>query len=651
MLKVMRDTFQNLKWVLLAVVAAIIVGFVFIDMGLGGGVAGGAQEPRPFAARVNGETITVNDYYREIARLEGMYRQMYGQQFTPEMVQAMGLPKQVLDSLIDKRLLGQEAARLNLTASPEEVRRKLLSLPNFTENGKFIGMELYTRYVTGPLGYPNAAAFEEELAREITLEKMESALMSSLVVSPQAADLEYRRTNENAKVRYVLVPAQTQLANVTVTPAEVENYYRQNITKYAHGEQRQIRYLLADYAKLRAQIQPTEAELRRAYDAQKERYRRPASAHVHHILIKSEPGATPAADAAARAKAQSIVQQLRAGADFAALARAHSEDPSSAGNGGDMGWVDKGQTVEPFERAIFSVPLNTISDPIRSQEYGYHIVKVVERRDESVRPFEEVAAELRTAVANEKARDLAREEINRINARIQGNKPANAAAFSALASGNVTSNDSGWFSRGENITGIGAHEPLTNWAFSAKPGDVSEPLGTPRGIAIAYLAGTRPSGSSALNEIRQRVEQDVRLEKARNAARTALQQAMSGATSLDQVAAKAGQVPQEATVARRGGIPGLPGDASQFVEAAMASNVGQLKGPVVVDAGAIAFTVTDQKKVTEEELKQNRATYLDQLRSQQARNLRQSLVQRLRQEASIEINDEITRPTTTPTGV
>ncbi|MFP5246264.1 MAG: peptidylprolyl isomerase, partial [Thermoanaerobaculia bacterium] len=597
-----------------------------------------------------GETISYNDYFRAVKNLEDMYRQMYGQQFTPEMAQAMGLPKQVLDSLIDQRLLAQEAERMHLTATPEEVRKKLMSIPTFTQDGKFVGMELYTRYVTGPLGYPNASAFEEDLAREITLQKMESALMSSVVVSPKAAEAEYRRNNENSKIRYVLLPAASQMASVTVSPAEVETYYRTNSAKYAHGEQRQIRYLLAEYAKIRTTVTPTEQELQQAYNANRERYKQLAAAKVLHILVKVDPGAAPAVDAAAKAKADSIVAQLRGGADFGALARANSDDPSSSGNGGDMGWVEMGQTVEPFERAIFSVPLNTISDPIRTPEYGYHIVKVTERREESVRPFAEVRNELMAVAANDKAKDIARTEINRINAILKQNKPANVQAFVNLANDKVTSNDSGWFGRGDQIAGLGANQPLTQWVFSAKQGDVSEPVGTPRGIAIAYVTGVRPPGTSALADIRAQVEQDARMEKARTAARTALAQAVAGAATIDEIATRSGQAPREASVSRQGMVAGLSGDVSQLVEAALKANVGQVQGPVVVADGAVAFQVVEQKKVTPEELKQNRDTFIDQLRGQQARSLRAALVQRLRKGAEIEVNDEITRPTSTPVG-
>lgn len=642
MLKLMRDSFKHLKWILIAVVAAFVFGFVFLDMGLSGAI-NGQQDARNFAARVNGETISYNDYYRSLKQYEDMYKQMYGAQFTPEMAAAMRLPTQVMDSLIDQRLLTQEAERLNLDASPEEVRKKLLTIPVFSQDGKFVGMELYNRYVTGPLGYPSTAAFEEDLARDIARSKMESALTSSVVISPKAADAEYRRINENAKIRYVVLPAVQQAAAIKVTPAEVDAYYRANQAKYAHAEQRSLRYLLADYAKLRSQLVPSDAELRRKYEESKQQLTTPEAAHVLHILIKVDPGAAPAVDAAARAKAQSLVQQLRSGADFGALAAANSQDPSSAANGGDMNWVDRGVTVEPFERAIFSLPLNTISDPIRTPEFGYHIVKVLERRAAGVRPFEQARGELAARMVNEMAQEQAQAEMTRLGAILSGKKPT-LDEFVAYASDKVTSNDGGWLQKSDQIPGIGAHQPMLEWLFSAQKGDVSPVIGTPRGPAIAILTDTRGAGVSALDEIRPKVEEDLKLSKAGEAARATLAQMMAGATSVDQIAQKAGLPAQEATATRQGTIAGLTGDISPLVDAAIAANVGELKGPIVVKEGAVAFQVAEQKKVTPQEMAENRAQFLNQLRQQQARNLRTSLLKRLRQGAKIEVNDELLRP-------
>lgn len=648
MLKVMRESFHHLKWVLLAVVAAFIFGFVFIDMGLGGGRFGRSkQDDLPYAARVNGETISINDYQRALKNVEAMYQQQFGQQFTPEMSQMMNLPNQVINMLVDQRLLTQEAERLNLDASPAEVRKKLLSIPTFNENGKFIGMELYNRYITGPLGYTNAAEFEEDLGREIALQKMESALQHSVVLSPKAVDAEYRRANENAKVRYVLLPAAPDAATA-VTPAEVQAYYTAHQSDFTHGEQRKVRYLLADYAKIRSEVKPTDAELRRLYDQSKDSYLRPASAHVLHILVKSEPGATPQADAAAKAKAEGLVAQLRGGADFAKLARENSEDPSSSGNGGDMGWVDMGKTVEPFERAIFSIPVNTISDPVRSQEYGYHIVKVVERREQSVQPFEEARPALAAKAANDMAKDIARAEINRVNAQIKQTKPANAQAFAALATGRLTSNDSGWVTKTDPIGGLGNNQPLSQWIFAAKKDDVSDPVGTSKGVAIAYVEDLRPSGVSTLADVRERVEQEAKRQKGREAASAQLAQMILGAPNIDAVAQKAGRTATEVTVDRQGNIAGLTGDTAKFVDAALKANIGQLNGPVLVGDGAVVFQVTEQKRVTSDELAKNRAAFSDRMREQQARQLRSVLVERLRKSADVTINDTITRPTTTP---
>src|SRR5579863_4066665 len=167
MLKMMRDNFQHLKWALLAVVAAFVIGFVYVDMGLGG--AGGSQsQDRAYAARVNGETIPYREFDRALYYTQKNYEQMYKQPLTDDMVQAMGLPRQVLDSLIDQRLLLQQARRLHLSASSSEIRKQILQIPTLNPDGHFVGNELYTRYITGSLGYESPAEFEDELGREIT---------------------------------------------------------------------------------------------------------------------------------------------------------------------------------------------------------------------------------------------------------------------------------------------------------------------------------------------------------------------------------------------------------------------------------------------------------------------------------------------------
>lgn len=644
MLKAMRESFHHLKWILLAVVAAFIIGFVYVDMGLGGAQSG-KQTDRSYAARVNGDTISFRAYNRALYFAEENYKRMYGGQFTPEMAESMGLNRQVLDSLVDQQLLLQEASRLHLTATPAEVQKRIMGIDVLAPNGQFVGADLYGQYVR-QLGFSSPADFEDEIAREITAQKMESALSSAVVVSKQAAEAEYRRVSESAKVRMVVYSGAQELANVSVTPAEVDAYYKANEAKYAHGEQRDLKYLIADIGQIRSQVVAPEAQVRQRYDATRDSdFKRPEQAHILHILIKVDPSASPEVDAAAHAKADALVKQLRGGADFATLAKANSQDPSSAANGGDMGFVDKGATVDPFDQAAFSIPLNTISDPIRTKEFGYHIIKVLERRPAGYQSFEEVRSAIANQIATQMAQDQSRDEITKIAARIKDKKPASPAEFSALANDRVSSNETQWFAKNEPLPGIGANEPLSSWAFSAKIGDVSDVIGTKRGPMIAYVAGVRPAGISPLGEIRPRVEADAKAAKARTLASAKLAAAMTGASSIDAVASKLGLTAQDVNITRQGLIAGISGDTSALVEAALNTPVGQLKGPIDAGDGAVAFVVTEQKKVTPDDLAKNAPQYIDMMRQRESRNLRAALLQRLRKASKIDINQEALQQT------
>ena len=636
MLKLMRDSFQHLKWILVAIVAVFIL-FIFVDWGAGGAGQGGGIDQRAYAARVNGETISFREFERALYYTQKNYEQMYRQALTPEQVAQMGLSKQVLDSLIDQHLLLQQARKLHLGASTEEVRKKILEIPTLNPDGKFVGQELYNRYVTGMMGYQSPAEFEEELAKEITLGKMESALQSSIVVSPNAADAEYRRTSESARIKYILYPAVREAAGLTITPAEVQQYYTIHQSQYTHGEQRAVKYLIADYAKLRVQINPTDAELHKIYDQRHEEFKSPEGAHILHILIKVDPGAPAPIEQAAKTKADDLVRQLRAGADFGKLAKDNSGDPSSSSKGGDMGWIDKGTTVEPFDTAAFSIPINQISDPIRSKEFGFHIIKVLERRAAGYRPFEEVRDQLRSQTVDQQSKDRARDEITRIAARLKDSKPKTAAEFTALAGGNVASNDSLWFGKSDPIPGMGTNPAFTGWAFAAKQNDVGDILGTQRGPAIPFLYSIRAAGVAPLEEVRSKVETDAKMGKARQLAQQALAKEIPAAT-VDAVGAKLGLTSAETSINRQGFVTGFTGDTAALVDAAMSAPVGQVTGPVMTNDGAVLFQVIEQKKADAAALAQNRPQYMETLRQQESRNLRSALLQRLRKGSSIDIN-------------
>jgi peptidyl-prolyl cis-trans isomerase D len=643
MLKVMRDSFEHLKWILIVIVAVFIL-FIFAQWGGGGGDS--SQAPATsYAARVNGQTISLRQYERALYYTQKNYEQMTRQNITEAMMDTMGLKKQVMDSLVDETLILQQAKKLHLAATPDEVRRRILELPAFNPDGKFIGWDLYNRYVTGTLGFGSPAEFESDLAREITRGKMESALVNSIVISPKAAAEEYRRVTENSRIHFVLYPSTRMIASVTVPPAEVDAFYKKNIARYSHPEQRDLKYLIADLARIRGLMNPSDAELRARYDVTKENWKSGDSVRADHILVKLAQAATPAEDAAAKSKAQGLLNQLRGGADFAALAKKSSDDPGSATRGGDLGFLTREQLVPEFANPAFSLPIGQLSDLVKTS-YGYHIIKVMEKRPAGYKPFEDVKDQIRSQIVEQNGKDQARDAITRVRALMDQKKPTSPEQFTAFASDKVSSNDTQWFSKSDPIAGLGHNPVLAGWAFAAKQGDVGDVLGTQRGPAIPYLLAIRPAGISPLSEIRDRVELDAKMDRARDLARDTMARAMPAPT-IDALAAKLGLRGGDATVTSAGTINGINGDTQALADAALAAKPGELKGPLLVGDGAVAFQVIDQHKVDQKMLDENKSAYTDSLRQREAQTLRAVLLERLRKSSKIDVNNSLIQPRST----
>ena len=353
MLKTFRENFKHLKWVLWAVIAVFVI-FVFADWGMG--AAGGGGGDVDFAAKVGSSKITEVEFRREYVQAEERYRQMYGQSFSPELARAMNLPSQVLNSLVDRRLLRAETERLGLSVSDAEVTARILKMRDqqgnllFVKDGAFVGEVIYRRMLAGANLSPEG--FEADTREQALMEKLNRFVTESSFVGEDELKADFEGRTVKAKIAYALVPAPA-LSPESIPDAEAEAHFKKSPADYQLPERRKAKYLLVESAQLRAEAarKVTDADIAAEYSKNLDSYRKGEEVTVRHILYKAD--GTPAADAAARAKADSAVKRLKGGADFAALAKAESEDPGSKASGGELGAISRGRMVKEFEDAAF----------------------------------------------------------------------------------------------------------------------------------------------------------------------------------------------------------------------------------------------------------------------------------------------------------
>jgi parvulin-like peptidyl-prolyl isomerase len=329
------------------------------------------------------------------------------------MLKMLNLPEQVLNSMIDRRLMRQEAERLRLTVSDAEISRRVLTMRDsenrllFMKDGAFVGEATYRRMLANANLTP--AAFEADMREQMLLEKVNRWLTEATFVGDDEVETDFASRSVKAKIAYALLPAVTTDAGAT--EADAKALFDKNPAAYSQPERRRAKYLLVDRQRVASTLPVTDAEVQAEYNANLDSYRKDEEVKARHILYKID-SQKAGSEAEAKAKADAAFKKLKAGADFAALAKAESEDPASGPNGGDLGSFPRNAMVAEFSAAAFGAAVNDIVGPVKTV-YGYHVIQVLEHTEPRVQPLFEVAPGLRKNLQQKKAGDetkrLARE--------------------------------------------------------------------------------------------------------------------------------------------------------------------------------------------------------------------------------------------------
>jgi peptidyl-prolyl cis-trans isomerase D len=639
MLKVMRRSFQHLKWVLWFVVI-VFVAFIFVDWGMGR--VRGDRSTSGEIASVHGEPITAVDFDRQYKQTEDRYRQMYKGNWSPALARAMDLPNQVLNGMIERRMLLDAAQRSGMRVSDEELAEKLQSMPAFQRNGQFVGASEYAG-VLASYGL-TVEQFERGYREDMLIEKFNALVAASLVVPDERLKSQFESQSERAKIEYVLIPpAKPASAAAAPSEAELKAFYDQNKELFRQPERRKLKYLLVEQAKLREKLKPTPAEIQAYYDAHADEFPVPERVHAAHILVKVDKDATPAQDAAARKKAEDLVARAKKGEDFGDLARKNSEDPGSKAQGGDMPPFGRGQMVPPFEQAAFSMSPGEIRGPVKS-DFGYHVIKLLAKLPAGKQTLAEATPRITSLLTQNQVKDAAERKADALAKAVTKN--ASDEDLRKLADDVVSFDASDWVAAQGQVPGIGYAPGFLKAAFALKKGEVSpQPIPTPRGPAIVKVADVKPPGIAEFSEARARVTAELtrRRNDERELARTAPVVAeLRGGTALPAVAKRFETEVQTPAEFGKGAPIGTLGSSPALSDAVFKTPSGQYGDPVALPGkGIVIFHVVSKTDFDPAGFAAQKGKLAETARQQEAQKLIQADLARRRAQEKVVVNDEL----------
>ena len=620
-----------LNWFLVLVVAAFILLYVpaFLKTDTGA--------PGEVLADVGGMSITVGEFHKAYQRQRQMYERMYQGRLDPAMLRSLGLEQQTLEGLVSQRLVALEAKRLGVRVDDETVARRLATSPEYQENGRFLGGPEIKRRLE--MQGVSVEEFEESLRQRIMAEQLEALVTDGVSVTPAEAEQEFRRRNEQVKLEYVLADAAKFRAGQAVSDDEVKARFDSAKETYRLPERRIVSYVLADEGALASRVSVTDREIDAYYQAHRDEFKREEEACASHILVKVKQNAEAKeghSDEDAKKIAQGVLDQVKAGKDFAELAKKSSEDQGSAAQGGSLGCFGRGRMVPEFENAAFSLGVGETSDLVKST-FGYHIIRVTEHKEETVAPLEQAKPRIRQAILAERTRALVDEKMRGMSDALRRGKSLEEAA---RAEG-LSVQKSAPLERGKPVPPL-ASPALLARAFELKKGEVAkEPFALGNGYAFVALEEIQPSRVPELKDVQARVRADLVEEKALARARELAAQVRAKAEKdgLDKAAAGLGLVRKEtpALVGRGQPLAEL-GSTAALEEAAYSLPEKTLSEPVRAAGGYAIIRVLEKKPFDPAAFEKEKPSITTSLRGEKKQQLFQSFLEQARQRYPVERN-------------
>ena len=562
-IQALRDNMP--KWIT-AVILIVIIG-PFALWGINSYFTASSDNS---VATVNGDEISPADFQRAYQSQYARLQQFYGPSFRPGMIDEKQLQQQVLDGLINETLLNQQVSKQHYSVGDQQLVDSIQKMQAFQVDGKFSAQAYSSALAASGM---SPSEFETRDRQSMEVGQVQSSIQDSAIATPGELAARIAARDQQREIAYIGVNTVYFLGAQQVSDADVAAYYKAHGEQFMTPEKITLAYVDLDEANLAKQVQPSDVDLQAVYQQQIDSFKQGETRDARHILVAVN-GKDPQADAAAKAKADDILKQLKAGGDFATLAAKYSDDPGSAKAGGELGKVSRGIMVKPFEDALYGMQKpGDITGPVKTQ-FGYHIIQLESISAAAQKPFAEVRAQLAADYQKKKADDQYFSMGDQL-ANLAYEHPDSLDTVSKQLNLPVQTVDDVTRDAG---TGIAANADVRKAAFSEQvlgQGNNSEPIQLgPNHAVVVRVKGHVPSEAKPLDDVRSQIVSIIKQQRA-------TEQASKLAISMSE-AVKKGADPATVAKGNGGGV--------SYVKPAF---VGRSQTGVPPQLLAAAFQVAD----------------------------------------------------------
>jgi peptidyl-prolyl cis-trans isomerase D len=545
------------SWMIKTIIFLIAVVFVFWGVNV-------RDQATGTIASVNGEPISLDEYNRTYDNLKEQVRNRLGNRLNDEMIASLGLRKQALNQLIEKKLMLMEAKKLNFRITDEELETAIKGIEAFQTDGVF-DIRKYNSILNRIRFTPET--FELEQKEGMLSDKLRSFITENVKVSDLEAREYFEYQDASVDIDFVLFPTE-RYKNIKPNDDDIKAYFEKHKETYKTKPRLKAQYVHFNPDSFKSEVKIDNDELLDYYETNRNEFYTPKTVEASHILIKVAKDASAMDVEKAKKRATDIMKMAKQGKNFADLAKKYSEGPTRF-NGGSLGAFRKESMVKPFSDKAFSMKPGQISEPVRTS-FGWHIIKVDKINEESTTAFDQAKQKIQAKLLLQKASDLAYDRADEVyEASSDGDDLKKNAAVQNFA---IQSTD--FFAEGEPVKGVKEGVKFSAAAFSLGLMGISDIQDLGDGYYIIQVIEKLDEKIPDLKNIKEKVvadlvkeKQDQRAKEDANAFLKALK-AVGGMTSLEKESAKFGLKVETTGFFKRNGSIGNIGYESEITKSA-----------------------------------------------------------------------------------